>query len=74
MLSSVVKLAGDKHFAAVAVEAVQVDGNVQIHNVTIFQLAIVGDTVANDFVHTRTTTFRKAVVVEGGWIGAPLCW
>jgi hypothetical protein len=74
VLSGIVQLAGDKHFAAIAVEAVQVDGNVQINNITVFQLAIIGNPVTDDFIHTRTATLRKAVVVEGGWIGAPLRW
>ena len=57
--------------AGVAVDAVEVDGDVEVDDVAVDQGAVVGDAVADDLVHRRAQRLGEAVVVERAGVGAP---
>eukprot|EP00586_Coscinodiscus_wailesii_P017350 CAMPEP_0172494754 /NCGR_PEP_ID=MMETSP1066-20121228/55572_1 /TAXON_ID=671091 /ORGANISM="Coscinodiscus wailesii, Strain CCMP2513" /LENGTH=113 /DNA_ID=CAMNT_0013265981 /DNA_START=434 /DNA_END=775 /DNA_ORIENTATION=- len=53
----------EEHFGAVAVEAVEVAGNVNIDDFAEFEGAVVGYAVADNFVHGGAARFGEAAVV-----------
>mmetsp|Transcript_23798 Transcript_23798/g.81332 ORF Transcript_23798/g.81332 Transcript_23798/m.81332 type:complete len:306 (+) Transcript_23798:95-1012(+) len=68
----VVGLPDDVRLVQVAVEAVFVDGDVDVDDVAFDKLAEVGDAVADDFVDRRTNGTRKVVVVQRRRVRAQL--
>ena len=56
-------------FIEVSVEAIVVEGYVEVEDVAVEEEAGVGDAVADYFVNGGTEGFRKAIVVEGGRVG-----
>lgn len=55
-------------FIKIAVEAVVIEGYVDVDDIAILEGAAVGDTVANNFVYGGADGFGEVVVVEGGWV------
>ena len=63
--SVVIHVADAKGFVQVAVVATGVvDGNVQIDDIPVLNLPIVGNAVADHFVHGRADGFGKVVVIQ----------
>ena len=56
-------------FVEVAVEAVVVEGDVEVNDVAFEEDALVWDAVADDFVNGGADGFGEVDVVEGGGIG-----
>ena len=71
-LAGIVYVSGHKHFAAIPVVSIDVDGDIEIDDIAVLQGSIVGDAVTNDFVDAGTTTFGETVIVEGGRVGSAL--
>lgn len=67
--ANVVHVADQKRFRAVAVEAIQIDGDVHVDDVAGCQRPIVGDAVANDVVHGRAHRLRETGVVQRRRVG-----
>lgn len=56
-------------FVEVAVEAVVVEGDVEVDDVAFEEDALVGDAVADNFVDGGADGFGEVDVVEGGGVG-----
>lgn len=62
----------DKHFRAVSVVAVEVDGNVEVDDIADGEGTVVRDAVANHFVDGSATGFGVAMIIQWRWIRAIL--
>ena len=69
---SVVYVADEERGVRVAVHAFAIQRDVEVHDVTVDQWAIVGDAVADDLVDRRAERLGEAVVVERARVPAAL--
>jgi len=53
----------------IAVFLGQIRGDIDVDDVSVFEHIGAGDPVADTLVDARAHALRKALVVEGGWIG-----
>eukprot|EP00529_Nitzschia_sp_RCC80_P001596 CAMPEP_0113512818 /NCGR_PEP_ID=MMETSP0014_2-20120614/39535_1 /TAXON_ID=2857 /ORGANISM="Nitzschia sp." /LENGTH=91 /DNA_ID=CAMNT_0000409187 /DNA_START=510 /DNA_END=785 /DNA_ORIENTATION=+ /assembly_acc=CAM_ASM_000159 len=44
---------------------------ININNITILDLTVVWDSMADNFVDTRADTFGEVVVIQRGWVTIP---
>ena len=56
----------------IRVQAIAVDGNVEVDDITVLKRALVRDTVANDLVNAGADTLGEVVVVEWRRVGVAL--
>ena len=71
-LGCLIRFAGNKHFRTVTVVSVQVARNVKIDQVTLIELAIIGDAVTNHFIDGGTARIGESMVIERGRVGSSL--
>jgi len=69
LLSAAASAAAKDGAAVVAVEAVDVERDVDAHLVPAAHHAVVRDAVAHHLVHGRADGLGEAPVVQGGWVG-----
>ena len=67
-----VDVADEEGGVGVAVDAVEVDRDVEVADVAVDERPVVGDAVADDLVHRRAQRLREAVVVERARVAAPV--
>jgi hypothetical protein len=67
-----VDVADEEGGVGVAVDAVEVDGHVEVHDVAVTHHPVVGDAVADDLVDRGAQRLREAVVVERAGVAPPL--
>mmetsp|Transcript_13677 Transcript_13677/g.35380 ORF Transcript_13677/g.35380 Transcript_13677/m.35380 type:complete len:289 (+) Transcript_13677:3-869(+) len=72
VLGLLVHVADDIRLVQVAVVALKVGGHVHVDDVPVLQLALVGDAVADDFVHGGAHGLWEVVVVERRRVGIAL--
>lgn len=66
--SHFIHISNQVRFIQITVKSVMVDGNVDIANITIFELVLVGNPVANNLIDRSAARFRELVIVQGRWI------
>jgi len=59
--------ANEKGFTLITVPIIDDRGDVNIDNVTLFELVIIRDAVANDIIDARATTFGIVLISERRW-------
>mmetsp|Transcript_7022 Transcript_7022/g.12256 ORF Transcript_7022/g.12256 Transcript_7022/m.12256 type:complete len:237 (-) Transcript_7022:288-998(-) len=62
----------NKHFTAIAMVAIQIHCDINIYDIALFKLSIVGDSMTNNFVDTCTTAFGESMIVERRRIGTSI--
>ena len=67
-----VDLADEERGVGVAVDAVEVDRDVEVDDVAVDERAVVGDPVADDLVDRGAQRLGEAVVVERARVAAPV--